>query len=208
MIVNISTFYVYRRTVSTFLSSDFRERMDRLMKSHIGAQTSQDDDEDSQESRGQLMAFFREHLNSPEDGRDKERAEEEEESIHEVQEEKEEKVEEQEEDSIISDSDHESSDCSSQSSPSMHASSPLRTWSYKDNEVGDDYDKVAYISSQPPLQSQSSYQDSRQYSSFTSHHSIVSLILVFHSYICSLYSVKSLLDYMILLSHIGNGIPL
>ncbi|GAU51433.1 hypothetical protein TSUD_301990 [Trifolium subterraneum] len=53
-----------RKTVSTFLSSDFREKMDRLMQSHKGTQThlvnTYDDDEDNEG----LMAFFLEHYSN------------------------------------------------------------------------------------------------------------------------------------------------
>ncbi|OIW18091.1 hypothetical protein TanjilG_01180 [Lupinus angustifolius] len=158
-----------RRTVSTFLSSDFRERMDSLMMSHAGNQThlvsSQHAEEDNQESMDQLIMFFQERLhtrsNPQEDG--VHGAEEEEERIYE------EEVEKAEE-SITSSSDNELSDYCNQSSSSMHTHSST-TWSYRDNEVDNDCDKAS-VSSPPPSQSQSFYHDSQQYSSATNHHSI------------------------------------
>ncbi|CAL0329836.1 unnamed protein product [Lupinus luteus] len=159
-----------RRTVSTFLSSDFRERMDSLMMSHAGNQThlvsSQHAEEDNQESMDQLIVFFQERFrtqsNPQEDG--VHRAQEEEERLYE------EEVEKAEE-SITSSSDHELSDYCNQSSSSMHTHSST-TWSYRDNEVGNDCDKAASVSSRLPSQSQSFYHDSQQYSSATNHHSI------------------------------------
>ncbi|KAJ1399975.1 Zinc finger, RING-type [Sesbania bispinosa] len=65
---------------------------------------------------------------------------------------------------------HELGDYFNQSSPSMHT--PSSTWSYRDNDAGDDSDRVASVSSPLPSQSQSFYQDRRQYSSSTNHHSI------------------------------------
>ncbi|KAJ1430519.1 Zinc finger, RING-type [Sesbania bispinosa] len=67
-------------------------------------------------------------------------------------------------------SEHELGDYFNQSSPSMHT--PSSTWSYRDNDAGDDSDRVASVSSPLPSQSQSFYQDRRQYSSSTNHHSI------------------------------------
>lgn len=148
--------------------------MDRLMKSHVGAQThlasNQYDEEDQEESMEQLMAFYHDRLrvrdSPPEDGRD-------EEEVRRNEEEEEEKAEGQEEESIISGSDHELGDYHSSSSIHTPSSS---TWSYRDNDGGDDPDRVASVSSPIPSQSQSFYQDSQQDTSSTNHHSIVSPI--------------------------------
>ncbi|KAK7319209.1 hypothetical protein RJT34_03927 [Clitoria ternatea] len=162
-----------RRTVSTFLSSDFRERLDRLVKSRTGTQThladSRHSEEDQDRSMDQLMTFFHERLhfrgNPQEDERDRVKEEDE-------RRKKEEKDEEQEEDSIISSLDQEG-DYFNQSSPSMQAPSPS-SWSYRDNIAEDDSDRVASLSSSPPSQSPSFFQDTHQYSSSSSpnHHSI------------------------------------
>ncbi|XP_027343299.1 uncharacterized protein LOC113855868 [Abrus precatorius] len=158
-----------RKTVSTLLSSGFHERLERLMKSHMGTKShlisSQCDEEDQEGSMDQLMAFFQEHLHfrskSQEDGMD--RVQEEEERRNEE--------EEAEEKSIISGSDHEG-DYFNHSSSSLHAPSPS-SWSYRDNDAGDDSDRLVSMSSPPTShQSQSFYQDNRQYSSSINHHSI------------------------------------
>lgn len=155
--------------MSSFLSSDFRETMDRLMESHRGTQThlvsSRDDEDDNQG----LIAFLQEHMHSrstpQEDGRERR----EEERIDEEEEEEEEKADEQEHEeehegeSLISGLDHEVGDYSNQSS----------SWSYRDNEASDDLDRVASTSSQP-CQSHSFYQDSQRSSPSNNHHSIVS----------------------------------
>ncbi|XP_061342437.1 uncharacterized protein LOC133288643 [Gastrolobium bilobum] len=193
-----------RRTVSTFLSSDFRERMDRLMKSHIGTQThlinGQYDEGDQKERMDQVMEFLQEHLcfgDSPQDGKgsavEKEEEEEEEEEV---------KVEEQEKESIISGSDHELGNYFNQSSSPMHSSSSSK-WSYRDIDAGDDSDRVASISSSLPSQSQSFYKDSRQYSSSTNHHSIEmefiyelrgQMVQLFHEMSELRKSIKSCMD--------------
>lgn len=145
----------------------------------MGTQThlvsNQYNEEDQEESMEQLMAFFQEHLGprSPQKG-GREREEEEEVKRNE----EENKAGEQEEESITSISDHEL--CDYHSSPSIHTPSSS-TWSYRDNDGGDDSDRVAYVSSPLPSQSQSLYQDAPQYSSSTNHPSIVSLLLVFYS---------------------------
>ena len=152
-----------RRTVSTVLSSEFRERMDKLMQNHVGTQThlvnNQSDEDDQNENMEKLMAFYHDRLrargNVEEDGKgnkEKEVAEE----------------EEHEHESINSGSDHELSD--NQSSPSVHTPSST-TWSYRDNDSADN-DSAAFVSSPLPPQSQSFYQDSTQYSSSPNHNSI------------------------------------
>ncbi|GAU13754.1 hypothetical protein TSUD_82630 [Trifolium subterraneum] len=149
-----------RKTVSTVLCSGFRERMDKLMKSHVGTQThlvnNQYDEEDPEESMEKLMAFYYDRLrvsgSSEEDGKDTN-----------------EKEVSEEDECINSGSDHELGDCHSGSdhelcdcSPSIHTPSST-TWSYRDTDVGDDSARAAFESS--PLHSQPFYQDSTQYSS-------------------------------------------
>jgi hypothetical protein len=169
--------------VSTFLSSDFREKMDRLMQSHKGTQThlvnNCDDDEDSEG----LMAFFLERLHSartPQENGIERTVDEEKESINEEEENEEEDEEEEDEDdddddekeheeelggeSLVSSLYHEVGDYSNRSS----------SWNYRDNETGDDFDRVASTSSRP-YQSPSFYHDSRRTSPSTNQHSIVSL---------------------------------
>lgn len=185
----------FRRTVSTFLSSDFRVRMDKLMESHVGTQTlfvnSQEDEED------QLMAFLQQHLarnlEENEGGRqeeeegEEEKAEEEEEEEKEVEKGEEEEEEEEGERSLIKGpcNNEEANEYSIQSSPSTHlpnstASPDLSRWSYRDNmgEASDDSesDRVESTASTLPSQCQYFYQDSQQYSSSTTRNSIVSLI--------------------------------
>uniref|UniRef100_A0A0R0I3Z8 RING-type domain-containing protein n=1 Tax=Glycine max TaxID=3847 RepID=A0A0R0I3Z8_SOYBN len=174
-----------RRTVSSFLSSDFRGRMDRLMESHRGTQThlvnSQDREEDSQG----LMAFLQERLHSTRASQDGSNAREEEDESRNQDEEEEDNTDEQEQEheeehekeSLISGSYHEVGDYSNQSS----------SWSYRDNEAGDDFDRV--VSSSPqPYQSQSFYSECR-HSSSTNHHSIeMELIYDLRGHMEQLYS--------------------
>ncbi|CAJ2637627.1 unnamed protein product [Trifolium pratense] len=174
-----------QRTVSTFLSSDFREKMDRMLQSHKGTQThivnTYDDDEDNEG----LMAFFLERLHSArtsqengiermvdeekdrvnEEDKDEEEEDDNEEEDDEEDDDDDEEEEEREEEqggkSLASSLYHEVGDYSNQSSP----------WSYRDNEAGDDFDRVASTSSLP-YQSPSFYHDSRRNSPSTNQHSI------------------------------------
>jgi len=149
------------------------------MQSHRGTQThlvsSQDDEIDNEG----LMAFFQEHLypvRSPQENETERTVDEEEERVNEDEEEEEEEEKDEKEheeeqggesfvsSSLVSSLCHEVGDYSNQSS----------SWSYRDNEAGDDFDRVASTSSQP-YPSQSSYHDNRPNSSSTNHHSIVSL---------------------------------
>ncbi|KAL5158211.1 Protein neuralized [Glycine soja] len=159
-----------RRTVSSFLSSDFRDRMDRLMESHRGTQTHLVSSQEREEDSHGLMAFLQARLHSTiasQDGRDA-REEEEEESRNQNEEEEEEEEEdnadeqeqEHEEESLISGLYHEAGDYSNGSS----------SWSYRDIEAGYDFDRVVSTSPQP-YQSQSFYPESR-HSPSTNHHSI------------------------------------
>ncbi|KAE9594264.1 putative aminoacyltransferase, E1 ubiquitin-activating enzyme [Lupinus albus] len=192
-----------RRTVSTFLSSDFRDKMDRLMKSHRGVQTHLVSRQDEEEDNQVFVSFLQECLHpasspqaderervdeqeeeeeaEPEDDIEEESEEDiedpeedideepEEDNIEEEEEEEEEeeKVEEHEGERLISNSDHEVCDYFNQSTSPTH----LTTWSYKDNETGDDFDRVASMSL-PPSQSESFCEESRRNSSSTDHHSI------------------------------------
>lgn len=162
--------------MSSFLSSDFRDRMDRLMESHRGTQTHLVSSQDREEDSHGLMAFLQERLHSTiasQDGRHA-REEEEEESRNQNEEEEEEEEEdnadeqeqEHEEESLISGLYHEAGDYSNGSS----------SWSYRDIEAGYDFDRVVSTSPQP-YQSQSFYSECR-HSSSTNHHSIVSSHLV------------------------------
>ncbi|KAJ7969383.1 RING/U-box superfamily protein [Quillaja saponaria] len=215
-----------RRTVSSFLTSDFRERMDRLMESRIDRQARQlycqDDKEGSQERMEQLMEFSQERMlaeGSREGNREVEEREEEEEEEEErvlggeemdEDEEEEEDEKEEREASLISGQYHEVSDYFDQSTSSLEIPSPslLRSWSYRDNEGGADSDRGASTPSPRPSQSQSYYQDSRQYSPSTNHHSIeLELIYDLRGQMEQLYnemselrkSIKSCMDMQMML---------
>ncbi|CAI8590040.1 unnamed protein product [Vicia faba] len=165
-----------RRTVSNFLSSDFREKMDRLMQSHKGTQTHLVTNQDDEIDNEALMAFFKEHLQpekTPRENEIEKTVDEEEETLNEEEEEEEEEEERKQDDkeheeeqggeSLVSDSYHEVGDYSNQSS----------SWSYRDNEPGDDFDRVASTSSQQPYQSPSFYhENTRRNSPPINHHSI------------------------------------
>lgn len=159
MIVDIEYIneFVFRRRVSTFLSSDMRGWMDKLMKYHLGTQmqfmrrrSSQEDDEENGRGKmGQLMSFLKQHIKRQ--------------NSHNDEEEKFEKLEAQEEEEERLMSDH--------SSPSPPFSS---SWSYRDNEASDDSDdKVDDQSSVQSSPSQCVYQHSRQSSSYVDPHTKV-----------------------------------
>ncbi|KAE9598691.1 hypothetical protein Lal_00022382 [Lupinus albus] len=165
-----------RRTVSSFLSSDFRDRMDRLMECHRGTQTHLVGIQDEEEDNQALITILQEHLHLARSPREDEREQPEEKEEEEVrrndEDEEEQKEEEEEEDehegeTLMSNSYNEAGDYFSQSSSPTN----MTTWSYIDNETGDDFDRVASISS-PPSQSQSFCQDTQQNSSSVNHHSI------------------------------------
>ncbi|CAL0334931.1 unnamed protein product [Lupinus luteus] len=165
-----------RRTVSSFLSSDFRDTMDRLMDCHRGTQTHLVSRQDEEDNNQALIAILQERLHlarSPrEDEREQpedkeERRNDEDEEEHKEEEEEEEEEHEHERETLISNSYNDAGDYFSRSSSPTN----LTTWSYVDNETGDDFDRVASISS-PPSQSQSFGKDSRQNSSSANHHSI------------------------------------
>ena len=196
-----------RKTVSSFLSSHFRETMDRLMQSHRGTQTQLVSSQvDEQDNEG-LMAFFQERLRSRITPQENEIVETEEESINE-EEEKEEKQdeqkheEEQEVESLRSGLYNEVGDYTNESS----------SWSYRDNDAGDDFDRVASTSSQT-YQSPSSYHDNRRNSSGINHHSIeMELIYDMRGHMEQLYqemselrkSIKSCLDMQMQLQQSMN----
>lgn len=188
-----------RRRVSTFLCSDFRDRMDQLMTARVERQTEleayqeEEEEEMSQETVGQLLlAHLQRHMHSAasqegeqaEEGDQVEQVDEPivvEEEVQEPQHREEDEEQEEEEDepdeeqrSPTSPLFHEASDDFDQSSPSVQMTSPstIQTWSYQDHEVGDDSDPVASTSSPQPLPAQAYYQDSRQSSSSTNHISI------------------------------------
>ncbi|KAF7840266.1 Protein neuralized [Senna tora] len=212
-----------RKPVSTFLSSNFRERMDRLMESHIGTQTNlfsnnvEDDELDQQGRMDQLIAFLQEHMHSSK------REREEKEDIKEEEEEEEEgEQEEHEEEILISSSYNEESDSINQSSsPARTLSSSLSTTChYRDNEVGDDSDVSASTSLPQPSQTHSFYQQSPEYSSSTNHSIEMDLVYELRGHMKQLYqemselrkSIKSCMDMQMTLqksmireSHTAKG---
>ncbi|CAJ1975964.1 unnamed protein product [Sphenostylis stenocarpa] len=179
-----------RKTVSSFLSSDFRDKMNRLMESHKGTQAHLVNCQDLEEDSQGLMAFLQERLHSArtsrEDGRDvieeeEERSQEEDDNADEHEEEHE-----REEESLISGSYHEVGDYSNMSS----------SWSYRDNEAGYDFDRAVSTSPQT-YHSQSFYQDSRN-SPSTNHHSMeMELIYDLKGHMEQLYQEMSALRKII-----------
>ncbi|XP_050232748.1 uncharacterized protein LOC126681277 [Mercurialis annua] len=132
-----------RRTVSTFLSSDFRDRMDQLMESHVQRQVNEDDgeelDEESQERMGQLiLSFFEQHSHQPEEEEDQDGVEETEEDDEEEEEEEEEgggqEVLHEEVDEYGRQ--QEEDDEEEESPPSVHSSSPFTSWNYSPQNHG------------------------------------------------------------------------
>ncbi|KAF9689083.1 hypothetical protein SADUNF_Sadunf01G0054800 [Salix dunnii] len=168
-----------RGTVSNFLASDLRDRIDQLMISHVQIQASQEDEEleeDSQERMGQLMlSYFQRHSHSA--GSQEEEQEHEHEQVHELdgRSEVEETIEEEcisEEGSPSSHQYMEATNYFDQSSPSQHSPYPFRTWNYSDdNELADVCEQAQTTPLYLPLQSQASNQD-RRYSSSISHSSL------------------------------------
>ncbi|KAF5475365.1 hypothetical protein F2P56_007174 [Juglans regia] len=176
-----------RRTVSNFLASDLRERIDKLMVARIEIQThAEEEDEDgSQERMEQLMSFLQRHTypsnsHREEDGEEEEEEEEEEEideeedqddeeeeggEEEEVAEEDRDETEEEEEESVIS-RDHyrEGGGYFDQSSSSLQepSPSPQWAWTYRDNEVGDNFERITTISPSEHLSSQTHSQNTQQ----------------------------------------------
>lgn len=184
-----------RRTVSTFLGSDMRERMDRLMISRIQIQTDMkanqeedSEDEDAQEMANQWMLSYLQgdtdarYRQEEEEGRhDVEVEREEEHQLEQEEEGRHQEEEDREEEQVEDDDDDEeveqeenlfnhqyfeaSSDYFSQSSSQLFPSSPMRSWTYRDQEVSDDSDQVTSESQLTPSQPHS-YSNNDQPSSF------------------------------------------
>ncbi|KAG6696263.1 hypothetical protein I3842_09G139600 [Carya illinoinensis] len=175
-----------RRTVSNFLASDLRERIDRLMVARLETQThAEEEDEDgSQERMEQLMSFLqrRNPSNShrEEDEEEEQQEEEEQEQEQEIDEEEDEddeeeeggeeeeevaeedrdESEEEEEESVISRGHYlEGGGYFDQSSSLLQVPSPSPqwAWTYRDNEVGDHFESPSQH-----LSSQTDSQNTRQ----------------------------------------------
>ncbi|KAK4270623.1 hypothetical protein QN277_019406 [Acacia crassicarpa] len=163
-----------RRRVSTLLSSDMRERMDKLMEYHIGTQTqfmssSQEVDEDNSgggSRMGQLVSFLQQHIQRH--GR----------NLEEKEEAEKQEAREEEEESLMSNGGvyNETSCYQPLSTQIVSSSSPnTSSWSYRGNEVTSDdsdedrVDESATCSIQPSP-CQSFYQDCRQSSSTINPH--------------------------------------
>ncbi|XP_041023663.1 altered inheritance of mitochondria protein 44 [Juglans microcarpa x Juglans regia] len=172
-----------RRTVSNFLASDLRERIDKLMVARIEIQThAEEEDEDgSQERMEQLMSFLQRHtypsnshreedeeeeeIDEEEEEEDEDEEEEEGGEEEEVAEEDRDETEEEEEESVIS-RDHyrEGGGYFDQSSSSLQepSPSPQWAWTYRDNEVGDNFERITTISPSEHLSSQTQSQNTQQ----------------------------------------------
>lgn len=176
--------YVFRGTVTSFLTSDFKEKMDRLMVTRLERQTQPvvsqegEEEEEEDEEHSQLMSFIQNCRRQQE--------EKDEESEEEVigEEAEEEQEEEEEEEILISGQYQEASDYFDQSTSSLQipSSSLLRSWSFGDNEVGDDSDRAASTSPRQDFPSQTYYHNTRQSSSPRNHPSIVSSTFFCFSY--------------------------
>ncbi|GMN27589.1 hypothetical protein TIFTF001_050475 [Ficus carica] len=163
-----------RGTVSSFLASDFRERMDRLMETRLeirqaqpagGSQGAEDD-----EGHSKLMSFIQNHRQRKQQ---QEHKMEEEEIGREEQERGEVKVEEDE--TFISGQYHEASDYFDQPTLSplqVPSQSLLRSWSFQDNEVGDESDRAPSTSPCQDFWSHSYYPNAWRCTSSTNHPSI------------------------------------
>lgn len=168
-----------RGTVSNFLASDLRDRIDQLMMTHAQRQASQEDEEleeDSQERMGQLMlSYFQRHLHPAGSQEEEQEHEQEQEQELDGRSEVEETIEEEcisEEGSPSSHQYMEATDYFDQSSPSQHSPYPFRSWNYSDdNEVADFCEQAQTTPLHPPLPPQASNQD-RRYSSSKSHSSL------------------------------------
>ncbi|XWS62317.1 hypothetical protein CRYUN_Cryun06bG0000700 [Craigia yunnanensis] len=158
-----------RGRVSTFLASDFRERMDRLMISRVQIRAERDESReevDDEERIVHVMSYLQRHLH-PAGGQGEE---EEEEVVYE-------EGEEDEERSLISHQYHEANNYFNQSSSSLQMpslSELTRSWSFQDdNETGNDSDRGPSTFSPTPGPSQAQYyQDTRQSSSSISRPSL------------------------------------
>ena len=169
--------YIFRGTVSGFLASDFRDKMDTLMMTRLEKQThsagSQGGGEEDEE-HSQLISFIQKcrQQQQEEEFKEEEIAGQEREEAEEIE------GQEEEEESLISGQYHEASDYFEQSTSSQKISLPplLRSWSFQDNEVGDDSDQTASTSPYRGFPSQSYYHNTRHCSSSRNQPSIVSSI--------------------------------
>ncbi|PON83565.1 43kDa postsynaptic protein [Trema orientale] len=162
-----------RGTVSGFLASDFREKMDRLMVTRLERQTRPaaslgGGGEEEKDDRSQLMSCIQ---NCQQQQREEEESEDEETEGEELEDEE---AEGEQEESLISGQYHEASDYFDQSTSSQQIPSPslLRSWSFRDNEVGEDSDRAASTSPRQDFPSQSYYHSARQCSSSRNHPSV------------------------------------
>lgn len=196
-----------------------RERMDRLMISRIQIQTDMkanqeedSEDEDAQEMANQWMLSYLQgdtdarYRQEEEEGRhDVEVEREEEHQLEQEEEGRHQEEEDREEEQVEDDDDDEeveqeenlfnhqyfeaSSDYFSQSSSQLFPSSPMRSWTYRDQEVSDDSDQVTSESQLTPSQPHS-YSNNDQPSSFpVNQPSTVSLFQQ-----CLIFLVKFIVD--------------
>ncbi|ONI11679.1 hypothetical protein PRUPE_4G120300 [Prunus persica] len=175
---------IERRTVSNFLASDFRDKIDRLMVSRIERQTypvgseEGEDEEISQDRMNQLVSFLQQRQQQMRPADNQEQKQQVQEQKH--QQEEEDMTEEEEDDhhhndeeearSLISAQYQEASDDFDQCTSLQPSPSHMTAWSYQDNEVGDDSDRAASISPPRHLPSQSYYPNSRECSPSPSYH--------------------------------------
>lgn len=192
-----------RGTVSSFLASDFRERMDRLMATRLEIRQaqpvggSQGGEEDKAQSK--LMSLIQNHQQNETNEADIE---------EQVQEEAE---AEEEEESLIDGQHHEASDYFDQSTSSLlqvPSQSLQRSWSFQDNEVVDNSDRATSTSPCQDFPSRSCHPNTGQCSSSRSHPSIeIELIWELRGQMAQLYqeiselrkSLKSCMDMQMML---------
>ncbi|CAI0546215.1 unnamed protein product [Linum tenue] len=157
-----------RKTVSSFLSSGFRERIDRLMLSRARIQATQNELEadDNQEKMAQVaFSYFRKEINEGEENGVQEKQHEQAKNIGEKEETDEETKEEESEDEeeYMDQEEHqqesstsrklvEANDLFDQSSQSIFSNSPNRLWNYATRKEMDEYDQFSNSASQLPSQ--------------------------------------------------------
>ncbi|XP_060668311.1 uncharacterized protein LOC112489775 [Ziziphus jujuba] len=168
-----------RRTVSNFHCSAFRERIERLMVTHLERQVRQEnEEEDEEQNHEQLMTFLQRRMHLAETQQqhqqelEKEEEQEQQQQQHlqeEEEEENDEEEEEEKEEEIVNSGQYqEGSDYINQSTSSLQIppSSLLGSWVYQDNEVGDESDLATSTSPTPSphqhLPSQSYYHGTTQ----------------------------------------------
>lgn len=158
---------IQRKTVSNFLSSDFRERMDKLMVTRLERQTQQEEEEydevneDDDDGAEEELWCFSEGHTQPKSSDN----------------------EEEDERRLISAQYHEASDYLDQSASPVQLASPsiLSSWSYQlDNEMGEDSNRGASTPSSQPFQPQFS-STNQQSSSLvsTTHHPSIEMELIY-----------------------------